>query len=348
VNRFALPQADAAGLSGAARRLTAAADQVESSGSAVRSGWFGAAALLMAARAREIEIAATTSAGGLRDVIAATVAYAGRVEAVHEHVATLNRRYATALDDARDEQRRLDAMPAEQRALFAARDPVAAVRTLEASLQREHDELMQQLRRDGSVLERVVGREPVRYLPDWVEGGLAVAHGLAGSTTLAMRGASLHRWLTYTRRATLASLGTRAIDPALTRSRTSLAAKNLDALRRGSVRPGAPLAGVRRVLGRVFLPATAVLGVLDAGTGGGYEGARGTAARLLGAAGAAGAVGVVALSNPVGLTIAGGAVLAYGAWSLGNLAWDNRRAVGSFFRRAAGGIGSVVGKLAFW
>jgi uncharacterized protein YukE len=98
--------------------------------------------------------------------------------------------------------------------------------------------------------------------------------------------------------------------------------------------------GLLRTAGKAFLPLTVLTGVVDTVTGGGYDGARGWATRGFGLAGAAGAgtllaagTGALAL-GPVGLAVAGGAVLAYGAWSLGNLAWDNREAIGDFLSSA--------------
>ncbi|MFI2753740.1 hypothetical protein ACGIF2_09925 [Cellulomonas sp. P22] len=97
-------------------------------------------------------------------------------------------------------------------------------------------------------------------------------------------------------------------------------------------------------VGKIFLPLTVVTGGIDAITGGGYEGARGWATRGFGAAGALGAgaliasgAGLIAL-GPVGLAVAGAAVLAYGAWSVGNLVWDNREAIGNFFQSVGGHI----------
>lgn len=356
MNHLALPAADADGLRASACRLAAAAERVESSGHAVSlaaarsvSGWSGAAALAMAARAREVDLAARSAADGLREVAAATVAYAERAEAAREQVASLNGRLAAARDAASDEQRRVDAMPPEQRVMFAGRDPMAAMRVLESSLRREHAETIERLRRDGTVLERaILATDPLRSLPEWLAGGLALGNGIVASRTLAVRGWSFGRWLSYARRASLTQNGSRAVDPLLVRAWQVRAAESLDAFRHGAVRPGAPLGGLRTVLGRVFLPSSVILGAVDAVTGAGHDGGRGVATRVLGAAGAVGAAGVLTLSNPVGLTVAGGAVLAYGAWSLGNLAWDNRKAVGSFLSRATGAVGSVVGKLAFW
>ena len=86
------------------------------------------------------------------------------------------------------------------------------------------------------------------------------------------------------------------------------------------------LGGLRTAAGKVFLPLTIATGAIDAVTGGGYDGARGWATRGFGLAGAAGATALmtgVLASNPVGWAIAGGAVLAYGAWSAGNYVYDH-------------------------
>lgn len=93
------------------------------------------------------------------------------------------------------------------------------------------------------------------------------------------------------------------------------------------------------VVGRAFLPTTIAAGVLDVYNGGGYDGARGWATRGFGLAGAVGAGALLVLSlNPVGIAIAGGAVLAYGAWSLGNLVWDHREEIGAFLTSAGGAV----------
>jgi hypothetical protein len=84
-----------------------------------------------------------------------------------------------------------------------------------------------------------------------------------------------------------------------------------------------------RIAGKAFLPLTVVTGVMDTVTGGGYDGARGWATRGFGLAGAAGggallasSAGLIAL-GPVGVGIAGAAVLGYGAWTLGNYVYDH-------------------------
>ncbi|MGH8777011.1 MAG: hypothetical protein ACRDWI_18305 [Jiangellaceae bacterium] len=343
MTRFELPRGDPAALGSAAHRLVAAADHVQSCGRSVSAaaagsaaGWSGLAVLAMSARAHDVARVTDAHAIALRDAADATLAYARQVDLVRGEIATLNRRHSVAWDDAHDERRRIQAMPPDQRALFAGRDPLAELRATEQVLQRSYDDATERLRNAGRGLGRAIA-DPLAGLPGWVAHGLPVAQGLKASHTLATRGLLYGRWLAAGRRA--------GGDP-LWELRAS---QRLDAFRHGSpVRPGAPFGQFRQVAGRVFLPATIVGGVVDAGTGGGYDGGRGVATRALGAAGAAGAVGVLALTNPVGLTVAGGAVLAYGAWSLGNLAWDNRRAIGSFVRRSAGAIRSALGRLASW
>ena len=103
-----------------------------------------------------------------------------------------------------------------------------------------------------------------------------------------------------------------------------------------------------RFLGKAFLPLTVLTGAMDAFTGGGYEGSRGWATRGFGAAGAVGAgtllassAGLIAL-GPVGLGIAGGAVLAYGAWSAGNYIWDHRQQIADFTKGAATWVGDTA------
>lgn len=99
--------------------------------------------------------------------------------------------------------------------------------------------------------------------------------------------------------------------------------------------------GPARLVGRAFLPLTVLTGGIDAVTGGGYEGARGWATRGFGLAGAGGAAALLiggAALGPVGVAVAGGAVLAYGLWSVGNLAWDHREEIGEFLTTAGGHV----------
>lgn len=109
------------------------------------------------------------------------------------------------------------------------------------------------------------------------------------------------------------------------------------------------LGGVSRAMGKAFLPVTVVTGLGDAVTGGGYDGARGWATRGFGLAGAVGAGGMLAMSagvlasNPVGWAVAGGAVLAYTAWSVGNYVYDHWGEISDFAGRAAGWVGDRAG-----
>jgi len=103
-----------------------------------------------------------------------------------------------------------------------------------------------------------------------------------------------------------------------------------------------------RGLGKAFLPATVATGAIDAVTGGGYDGARGWATRGFGLAGAAGggallasSAGLVAL-GPVGVGIAGAAVLGYGAWSLGNYVYDNWDNITEFGSNAVNWTGDRI------
>ncbi len=94
-----------------------------------------------------------------------------------------------------------------------------------------------------------------------------------------------------------------------------------------------------RIAGKAFLPLTVATGAFDAVTGGGYDGARGWATRGFGLAGAAGggallasSAGLIAL-GPVGVGIAGAAVLGYGAWTLGNYVYDHWDDITAFGER---------------
>ena len=106
-----------------------------------------------------------------------------------------------------------------------------------------------------------------------------------------------------------------------------------------------------KIAGKVFLPLTVVTGVMDAVTGGGYDGARGWATRGFGAAGAVGAgallassAGLIAL-GPVGLGIAGVAVLGYGAWTLGNYVYDHWDDITEFGGKALDWTGDRLGDI---
>jgi hypothetical protein len=107
-----------------------------------------------------------------------------------------------------------------------------------------------------------------------------------------------------------------------------------------------------KLAGKVFLPLTVATGLYDGVTGGGYDGARGWATRGFGLAGAAGggallasSAGLIAL-GPVGVGIAGAAVLGYGAWSLGNYVYDHWDDITEFGGRALDWTGDRLGDVA--
>lgn len=111
---------------------------------------------------------------------------------------------------------------------------------------------------------------------------------------------------------------------------------------------GSPAA---RLVGRAFLPLTMLSGANDALaelSGEGYGGARGATTAVLGGSAAVGAGAMLAggslflASNPVGWTIAAGAVLAYTGWSAGNLIYDHREAIGGFVTGAAEWTGNAA------
>ena len=103
-----------------------------------------------------------------------------------------------------------------------------------------------------------------------------------------------------------------------------------------------------RTFGKAFVPLTVATGAMDAFTGGGYDGARGWATRGFGAAGAVGggallasSAGLIAL-GPVGGAIAAGAVLGYGAWTLGNYVYDNWDSIEQFGSDAVNWTGDRI------
>ncbi|MBM6403464.1 WXG100 family type VII secretion target [Phycicoccus sp. CSK15P-2] len=111
------------------------------------------------------------------------------------------------------------------------------------------------------------------------------------------------------------------------------------------------LVGARTAAGKAFLPLTIATGTMDAITGGGYDGSRGTATRVLGGAGAAGAAGLLGgaamyggaaafmASNPVGWGIAATAVTAYTLWTAGNFVYDHWDDISDFAGSAASWVG---------
>lgn len=112
---------------------------------------------------------------------------------------------------------------------------------------------------------------------------------------------------------------------------------------------GIPALG--KLLGKAFLPLTAITGVVDVFTGGGYDGWRGWATRGFGLAGAAGAatllIGGAALvaSAPVTATVAAVAVAGYGLWSAGNYVYDNWGTIVDTGKRVIDQVGSTAGQV---
>jgi hypothetical protein len=162
-------------------------------------------------------------------------------------------------------------------------------------------------------------------------GVLAAGMALKKSVTLAGKAGALARYYRY---------ATRTGGDAFTqRMNARLAQRALQFFKEGFPKAGAHAergaigsalralgeSRAARLAGKAFLPLTVATGLYDAYTGGGYGGVRGGITRGLGLAGAAGAGALLfATLNPVGLTVAGGAVLAYGAWTAGNAIWDHR------------------------
>lgn len=153
-------------------------------------------------------------------------------------------------------------------------------------------------------------------------GGIALAKALKDAAKLGGKGFSLVKFLNYS---------SKPITDYATFQRNMAAAD--DALRvfsQGKANGGLGRffmgSKAAKIAGKAFLPLTMVTGAMDAVTGGGYDGARGWATRGFGLAGAGGAGALLFASaslGPVGLAVAGGAVLAYGAWTLGNAIYDN-------------------------
>jgi uncharacterized protein YukE len=111
---------------------------------------------------------------------------------------------------------------------------------------------------------------------------------------------------------------------------------------------GIPALG--KLLGKAFLPLTALSGVVDVFTGGGYDGWRGWATRGFGLAGAAGAATLVlggaalVASAPVTATVAAVAVAGYGLWSAGNYVVDHWSTIRDTATRVTTQIGDTAGR----
>lgn len=324
MSRFAAPTADPEGLREAARRLSRSAAELDgrgvcaaTAGTTARTGWSGSASLQFVARARSLRSSTSQAQDALEAVSRAASRFADEVEQAKQEVARLNDAWG---DDGGEALR-------EQGSRLTAR----------------YDQVTGDLRDAGFSLERALReRDPVALLPGWVAGGIytgqygAKAHGL-----LRTRGAAAARYAYLVVQASrFYDLGRPAVANALL---TSAQAEKLRDVLTGGGTTGR-FAAARTVLGRAFLPLTFLGGISDAVTGGGYDGARGAATRVAGAAGAAGALALgatylgLAALGPVGVALAAGAVIGYGLWSLGNLVYDHREQIGAFFGQVGSGL----------
>lgn len=369
---FAPPTADPHGLRAAARRLAGAGADVDARGSAVAGagnaalvGWQGSASLLMAARAAQLRRSAEHAAHELVVLATATDRYADAAERARHEVAVLNERWeeaerraaqqaAAARQAAAEAQRRAQAAAARARAAgdtvqrVASRtydDGSAELAQTQAELRRRYDAVVEELEDDGFSLERALRqRDPTAFLPDWVAGGVYTVQSGIRAISLTTKGIG---WTRYTVAVAQVSryfdLGHDTIRGAIAASDEARTLKEL-LYGRTSRLPvaGRPLTAA----GKAFLPVTLFTGIGDVLSGGGYDGWRDPVTRVLGGAGAAGAGALLfagAALGPVGLAVAAGAVLAYGAWSLGNALYDHRQQIGAFLGRARDGVVTAAG-----
>ena len=176
----------------------------------------------------------------------------------------------------------------------------------------------------------------------------ALTAGMAGkkALTLLQKSGQLARYQRYA-----TAPGATAFEQ---RFNQQMAARTLQQFRTGFPKAGAHLqrgalgtamrglgnSRAAQLAGKAFLPLTVVTGGVDAFTGGGYGGVRGGITRGLGAAGAIGATAL--MFTPVGATAAGAAVLAYGAWKVGNLVYDHRAEIAEGFNAAKDWAGRTL------
>lgn len=169
-------------------------------------------------------------------------------------------------------------------------------------------------------------------------GVVVAAMALKKSKGLVGKAGTLTRFLRYATRSasdpTRALLDQRLAVRALEKFKTGFPLAGAHAERGvlGTALRGLQESRVARLAGRAALPLTVLSGGHDVITGGGYDGARGVATRAFGAAGAlGGAALLLGVANPIGATVAGAAVLGYGAWSLGNMVYDHRAEIAESF-----------------
>lgn len=363
---FALPQADPHDLRDAARRLTAAGRHLERRGADLAghglgtvASWSGTASLLMAARSREMQRRAEHGGRELVLLAGRTSQYAEHAETTRTQVARLNERWDDAVQRARaqaqaaarataDAERAARASADRARAAGAAPGPVHVpsfddgsdrLAQEQAELRRRYEQVMDDLEAQGYQLERAVAeRDASLLVPASVAGGVAIGLAVVKLITLPPKAVALAKYgVLLGQVGRYVGLADDVVQVGL--KGTPEFAKLYDALH-GATRTWPVIGRAVTTAGKYFLPITAFTGALDVITGGGYEGWRDPVTRVLGGAGTAGAVTLMlagATMGPVGLAVAGTAVVAYGLWSLGNSIYDHREQIGRFLGRARDG-----------
>lgn len=353
---YPLPAGDPEALRAAARAVSRAASALDGSGRgttaaalAVAPAWDGTASVLFLTRAGELSRGGTASAAAAAPVATALSAYADAVDRARAAVRQLT-------DELADAHARARAQSASLQATGAGPDPAGWLPSVQAELDQRYARVRDDLADAARRLERTLQAcDPLAAVPPWLRAGVQAGLAAKKGWGLLQKTGQLGEWAQ-------SSVATALAAPGLLRGLTGEGefdaeawARTVLAMRRGEAArdafvlgrtPTGALAGVRTVLGRVALPLTVLNGTEDAWTGGGYGGARGGMTRALGAAGALGGgalvfgeggLTLVAL-GPVGAPVAAGAVLVYGAWSLGNLVADHWDGITSFASAAGSDV----------
>lgn len=336
MSRFAPPRADPHGLREAARRLTevgrdleARGTRIAATGTATLDAWQGSASLLMVARARELQRVTQQQEQALGAMAAAADRYADEVERAGSEVRRLNELWDEAV---------------RRSSLQAVDDGSTVLAQTQAELEQRYVRMSAELEEDGFSLQRALSsRDPVTFLPSWLAGGAYAAQAIFRTATTSAKAAKLVRYSVLLRQVSrFYDLGHVKVAAAVLDSAEYRAL--MQALHGKTSR--VPVAGrALTAAGRAFLPLTAMSGIGDVISGGGYDGWRDPVTRVAGAAGAGGAVLLMVSTTPylvtlgpVGAAIAGAAVLAYGAWIIGSFVYDHRQAIGEFLGRARDGV----------
>lgn len=322
-------------LLGAARVLLAEGGELrERAGRTVAAsrpvGWEGTAALAAAARAEEAARSLRAQAGQLDQLARSTSRYAERLRDAQQQERVLQCRR----DRARVELDRLD------RAAGAGVDPAQQARRQSlahdvAVLRGRIERLAGSLEPDGQSLVRVLSLDPLTLLPGWAVGGVALASGGISARTVVKRARATTSLARHARRWRRVL---RAGDALGSLRHLTEAGEQLEVLRGKSGtldRVVRRLPATARWAGRFgALPITVYDGVRDVVTGGHHEDWREPVTRVMGGVGAGVAITlmVAGAASPLA-PVAGAALAAYGAWTLGNAVWDNRREIGAFVGR---------------